>query len=142
MNTNPQLHDLGNSSGSTTAREMLNNGTLARYIAELSVTGRTSNPTIFEHAIGCGVLYDAAIQKRADKGLPSEDIFVELALRGLTQAADLFRPIFDASSGGDGWMSLVSLAARERHHRNYPGCRSPARASRAPEPLHQDPRYA
>lgn len=108
MNTNTRkLHDLGQRIWlDNITREMLNNGTLARYIAELSVTGLTSNPTIFEHAIGSGVVYDGAIQKLAAKGLPSEDIFFELALQDLTQAADLFRPIFDASDGSDGWVSL------------------------------------
>lgn len=108
LNTNTRkLHDLGQRIWlDNITREMLNNGTLARYIAELSVTGLTSNPTIFEHAIGSGGLYDEAIQKLAAKGLPSEGIFFELALQDLTQAADLFRPIFDASAGSDGWVSL------------------------------------
>jgi len=102
-----KLHDLGQRIWlDNITREMLNNGTLARYIAELSVTGLTSNPTIFEHAIGSGDLYDEAIQKLLAQGLPCEDIFFELALQDLKQAADLFRPIFDASNGGDGWVSL------------------------------------
>ncbi len=108
MNVNTRkLHDLGQRIWlDNITREMLNNGTLARYIAELSVTGLTSNPTIFEHAIGSGDLYDEAIKKLAAKGLSCEDIFFELALQDLTQAADLFRPIFDASGGRDGWVSL------------------------------------
>ena len=108
MNTNTRkLHDLGQRIWlDNITRAMLNNGTLARYIAELSVTGLTSNPTIFEHAIGSGDLYDQTIQQLAAQGLPCEDIFFELALQDLTQAADLFRPIFDASGGSDGWVSL------------------------------------
>ena len=108
MTTNTRkLHDLGQRIWlDNITREMLNSGTLARYIAELSITGLTSNPTIFEHAIGSGELYDEAIKKLAAKGLSCEDIFFELALQDLTQAADLFRPIFDASSGRDGWVSL------------------------------------
>ena len=108
MNTNTRkLHDLGQRIWlDNITREMLNNGSLAHYIAELSVTGLTSNPTIFEHAIGSGDVYDEAIQKLAAQGLPCEDIFFELALQDLTQAADLFRPIFDASRGADGWVSL------------------------------------
>ncbi len=108
MNTNTRkLHDLGQRIWlDNITREMLNNGTLARYIAELSVTGLTSNPTIFEHAIGSGELYDKAIQKLEARGLPCEDIFFELALQDLTQAAELFRPIFDASGCADGWVSL------------------------------------
>ena len=108
MNRNTaKLHDLGQRLWlDNITRELLNSGTLARYIAELSVTGLTSNPTIFEHAIGSGGLYDEAIQKLAAKGLSGEDLFFELALQDLTQAADLFRPIFDASRGSDGWVSL------------------------------------
>jgi transaldolase len=108
MNTHTRkLHDLGQRIWlDNITREMLNNGTLARYIAELSVTGLTSNPTIFEQAIASGGLYDGAIQKLAAQGLPCEDIFFELALQDSKQAADLFRPIFDASDGGDGWVSL------------------------------------
>ena len=108
MNANTQrLHDLGQRLWlDNITREMLNSGTLARYIAELSVTGLTSNPTIFDHAIGSGNFYDAAIQALAAEGLPYEDIFFSLALQDLTQAADLFRPIFDASAGSDGWVSL------------------------------------
>ena len=108
MNINTrQLHDVGQRIWlDNITREMLNNGSLAHYIAELSVTGLTSNPTIFEHAIGSGSVYDDAIQKLAAQGLPCEDIFFELALQDLTQAADLFRPIFEASGGADGWVSL------------------------------------
>ena len=108
MNSNlRKLHDLGQRIWlDNITREMLNNGTLAHYIAELSVTGLTSNPTIFEHAIGSGNFYDAAIQKLAAKGLTCEDILFTLALQDLTQAADLFRPIYDASDGRDGWVSL------------------------------------
>ena len=108
MNPNTRkLHDLGQRLWlDNITRQMLNSGTLARYIAELSVTGLTSNPTIFEHAIGSGELYDDAIQKLAATGSSGEDIFFELALQDLTQAADLFRPIYDASGGSDGWVSL------------------------------------
>ena len=108
MNTHTRkLHDLGQRIWlDNITREMLSNAVLARYIAELSVTGLTSNPTIFEHAIGSGDLYDDAIRRLAARGLPCEDIFFDLALQDLTQAADLFRPIFDASGGADGWVSL------------------------------------
>ncbi len=87
-------------------RKLLNSGTLARYIAELSVTGLTSNPTIFEQAIGSSTDYDVAIQKCAALGESDEGIFFELAIDDLTRAADLFRPVFDASDGVDGWVSL------------------------------------
>ena len=108
MNPNTRkLHDLGQRLWlDNITRELLSNGTMARYIAELSVTGLTSNPTIFEHAIGSGAFYDDAIRKLAARGLSGEDLFFELALQDLTQAADLFRPTFDASAGADGWVSL------------------------------------
>jgi transaldolase len=88
------------------SRPLLRSGTLARYIRDLSVTGLTSNPTIFEHAIGAGDSYDASIQALAETGLSEEDLFFELAIEDLTEAADLFRPAFDASGGVDGWVSL------------------------------------
>jgi transaldolase len=87
-------------------RNLLRSGTLARYIRELSVTGLTSNPTIFEQAIGGGDSYDASIRVLSDAGLSGEDLFFELALEDITEAADLFRPVFDASDGVDGWVSL------------------------------------
>lgn len=108
MNPNTRkLHDLGQRLWlDNITREMLVNGTLARYIAELSVTGLTSNPTIFDNAIGSGRFYDDAIQSLSARGLSHEGVFFELALADLTQAADLFWPIHDASGGVDGWVSL------------------------------------
>ena len=108
MNSNTRkLHDMGQRLWlDNITRQLLKSGTLKRYIAELSVTGLTSNPTIFEHAIGGGADYDEAIRRLVALGLSTEDIFFELALEDLTQAADLFRPIFDASGGVDGWVSL------------------------------------
>ena len=108
MNPNTKkLHDLGQRIWlDNISRQLLTSGTLARYISELSVTGLTSNPTIFEQAIASGTVYDDAIKKLATRGLSGESIFFELALQDLTQAADLFRPIFDASNGADGWVSL------------------------------------
>src|SRR5262245_15914735 len=87
-------------------RDLLQNGTLARYIAELSVTGLTSNPTIFDHAIKNSTAYDAAIQQKVREGKSGEALFFELALEDLTRAADLFRPIWDQTHGVDGWVSL------------------------------------
>ncbi len=105
--TTAKLHDLGQRLWlDNITRALLTSGTLARYIAELSVTGLTSNPTIFEHAIGGSSDYDAAILKCAALGLSDEGIFFELALADLTAAAEIFRPIFDASGGADGWVSL------------------------------------
>jgi transaldolase len=88
------------------SRPLLTSGTLARYIDELSVTGLTSNPTIFEHAIGSGTAYDRSIRILTDAGLSGEALFFELALEDLTRAAELFRPTFDLSHGKDGWVSL------------------------------------
>lgn len=87
-------------------RDLLQNGTLARYIAELSVTGLTSNPTIFDHAIKNSTAYDAAIRQKVYEGKSGEDLFFELALEDLTRAADLFRPIWERTHGVDGWVSL------------------------------------
>jgi transaldolase len=102
-----QLHDLGQSLWlDNITREMLDRGTLGRYIAELSVTGLTSNPTIFEHAIAKSAAYDAAIRTKHEGGKRGEQIFFELALEDLTRAADLFRPIYERTNGVDGWVSL------------------------------------
>ena len=108
MNTATQaLHQLGQSLWlDNITRDLLRSGTLARYIQDLSVTGLTSNPTIFEHAIGGGDSYDASIRVLAEAGLSGEELFFELALEDLTEAADLFRPVFDATHGADGWVSL------------------------------------
>jgi transaldolase len=108
MNRNTQkLHALGQSLWlDNISREILADGTLAHYISELSVTGLTSNPTIFEKAIGEGTLYDRAIADLARQGQSGEQLFFELALQDLRQAADLFRPAHDATGGVDGWVSL------------------------------------
>jgi transaldolase len=107
MKSTLALHELGQSLWlDNITRTLLRSGTLARYIAELSLTGLTSNPTIFEHAIGSGDSYDASIRVLDAAGLSGEDLFFELALEDLTQAADLFRPVHDASEGVDGWVSL------------------------------------
>jgi transaldolase len=87
-------------------RDLLNSGTLKRYIDELSVTGLTSNPTIFDHAIKNSTAYDAPIREKLLKGGSGEALFFELALEDITRAADLFRPIYDRTNGVDGWVSL------------------------------------
>ena len=87
-------------------RDSLNSGTLKRYIDELSVTGLTSNPTIFDHALKNSNAYDEAIRGALVKGKISEGLFFDLALDDLTRAADLFRPIHDRTNGVDGWVSL------------------------------------
>ena len=88
------------------SRAILEDGTLARYIAELSITGLTSNPTIFERAIGKGGSYDEQIAALAREGRSGEELFLQLALHDLRRAADLFRPIHEATGGIDGWVSL------------------------------------
>ena len=107
MNATQQLHDLGQSLWlDNITRALLTSGTLSRYIKEFSVTGLTSNPTIFDQAIKSAGSYDDAIRKKADEGKSGEALFFELALEDLTQAADLFRPVHDATGGVDGWVSL------------------------------------
>ena len=107
MTITQNLHDLGQSLWlDNITREILDNGTLRRYIDELSVTGLTSNPTIFDEAIGNTAAYDAGIREKAKTGLSGEELFVELALEDLRRAADSFRPVFDRTRGIDGWVSM------------------------------------
>jgi transaldolase len=107
MKATQRLHDLGQSLWlDNITRELLTSGTLARYIGELSVTGLTSNPTIFDHAIQNGDFYDDAIREKTLAGKSGEALFFELALEDLIQAADFFRPSYDATGGEDGWVSL------------------------------------
>jgi transaldolase len=102
-----QLHDLGQSLWlDNVTRELLDSGTLQRYIDELSVTGLTSNPTIFNNAIEKSTSYDADISRKAPSAKSREDLFFELALADLTRAADLFKPVFSRTDGVDGWVSL------------------------------------
>ncbi len=143
MSTQPthMLHYLGQSIWlDNITRELLTSGTLRRYIEELSVTGLTSNPTIFDHAIKNSTAYDAAIRDKLRQGKSGEALFFELALEDLTQAADLFRPVHDRTNGVDGWVSLevspllaydtasTLVAAKELHARAAPA-----------EPVHQIP---
>jgi transaldolase len=101
------LHRLGQSLWlDNITRDMLRTGALERCIEELSISGLTSNPTIFEQAIRKGTAYTQAIAERARSGKSGEELFFELALEDLRQAADLFRPIYDRSAGVDGWVSL------------------------------------
>ena len=129
MNKTQQLHDLGQRLWlDNITREILDNGTLRRYIDEFAVTGLTSNPTIFDEAIGKTAAYDKGIREKARTGKSGEALFMELALEDLRRAADLFRPIFDATDGIDGWVSMEvspllandtmkSIAAAKQIHR-------------------------
>jgi transaldolase len=106
MKATRTLRDLGQSLWlDNITRDLLNSGTLKRYLGELSVTGLTSNPTIFDHAIKSSA-YDVAIREGLEKGKSGESLFFDLALDDLTRAADLFRPIHDRTNGVDGWVSL------------------------------------
>jgi transaldolase len=107
MKATELLHNLGQSIWlDNITRDLLNSGTLKRYIDELSVTGLTSNPTIFDHAIKNSTAYDAAIREKLSKGKSGEALFFELALEDITRAASLFRPVYDRTDGVDGWVSL------------------------------------
>ena len=107
MKATRALHDLGQSLWlDNITRKLLSAGTLRRYIDDLSVTGLTSNPTIFDHAIKNSGDYDAGIRTQLGKGRSGEELFFELALDDITRAADLFRPIHERTCGVDGWASL------------------------------------
>ena len=107
MKATQKLHELGQSIWlDNITRGLLASGTLQHYIGKLSVTGLTSNPTIFDHAIKNSNDYDDVIRRKLDEGKSGEDLFFELALEDLRQAADLFLPVFDRSDGVDGWVSL------------------------------------
>src|SRR5689334_1202807 len=129
MNTPQKLHALGQSLWlDNITRTLLDDGTLARYIAEYAITGLTSNPSIFDAAIGEGHAYDDDIRSKTRCGRSGEALFVELALDDLRRAADLFRPTFNATEHVDGWVSMEvspllaadtagSIAAATRIHR-------------------------
>jgi transaldolase len=124
------LHNLGQSIWlDSITRELLDSGTLTRYIEDLSVTGITSNAMIFSHAIKSSPAYGAAIRKKFTWNKSAEEVFFELALEDVTRAADLFRPIYEQTNGVDGWVSLevspllaydsakTLIAAKELHRR-------------------------
>ncbi|HYA16269.1 MAG TPA: transaldolase [Bryobacteraceae bacterium] len=107
MKATRQLHELGQSLWlDNITREILDNGTLQRYIDDLSVTGLTSNPTIFYNAVKSSAAYDSAIRERSQQGKSSEELFFELALEDITRASRLFRPVHERTAGVDGWVSL------------------------------------
>ncbi|MEP6593643.1 MAG: transaldolase family protein, partial [Acidobacteriota bacterium] len=107
MNATHTLHDRGQSLWlDNITRGLLTSGTLRRYIGEFAITGLTSNPTIFDHAIKDAAAYDDAIHQKTSAGTSGEALFFELALEDLTQAADLLRAAHDNTGGTDGWVSL------------------------------------
>jgi transaldolase len=128
MKATQKLHELGQSIWlDNITRDLLTSGTLKRYLSELSLTGLTSNPTIFDQAIKSSSAYDSAIRAKLKEGKSGEKLFFELAIEDLSQAADMFRPVWDRTNGVDGWVSLevspllaydaasTSTAARELH---------------------------
>jgi transaldolase len=130
MRPTKALHELGQSLWlDNVTRELLNSGTLQGYIDDFSVTGLTSNPTIFDHAIKNSATYDGDIARKAPSAKSREDLFFELALADLTRAAELFQPVFARTDGVDGWVSLevspvlahdtngTLAAARDLHRR-------------------------
>jgi transaldolase len=107
MKATQLLHNLGQSIWlDNITRDLLDSGTLQRYVDELSVTGLTSNPTIFDHAIKGSSAYDASIRDGLSKGKAGEELFFDLAMSDITRAADVFRPIYDRTNTVDGWVSL------------------------------------
>jgi transaldolase len=107
MKPTQQLHDLRQSLWlDNITRDLLTSGTLERYIQELSVTGLTSNPTIFDHAIKNSTSYDAGVQEQLSRSNSVESFFFSLALEDIRRAADLFRPVYDRTNGVDGRVSL------------------------------------
>src|SRR5215470_12276978 len=107
MKATQLLHNLGQSIWlDNTPRDLLNSGTLKRYIDDLSVTGLTSNPTIFDHAIKNSSAYDAAIFDQLKKGKTGEALFFELALDDIGRAAHEFLPTYYKTNGTDGYVSL------------------------------------
>ena len=107
MKATEKLHALGQSLWlDNITRDLLESGTLQQYVDELSVTGLTSNPTIFDQALKKSRSYDAAIRQKVARGKSGEALFFEIALEDLTRAADVFRPVWDRTDGVDGWVSL------------------------------------
>src|SRR5580698_9978488 len=107
MKGTQKLHNLGQSIWlDNITRDLLDRGTLKRYIDELSVTGLTSNPTIFDNAIKNSSAYDDTIRAKPHQGSSGEALFFELALQDLIRAATLFRPVHEQTDGVDGWVSL------------------------------------
>jgi transaldolase len=107
MNATQKLHDTGQSLWlDNITRSLLDSGTLERYVENFSVTGLTSNPTIFDHAIKNSTDYDADIRRKLGEGKSGERLFFELALHDILHAAAIFRPIYERTCGVDGWVSL------------------------------------
>ena len=142
MKPTEQLHHMGQSLWlDNITRGLLTSGTLERYIRDLSITGLTSNPSIFDHAIRDTGFYDEAICGKMQPAGVSEDLFFELALEDLTKAADLFRPIHDATNGVDGWVSLeVSPLLADEPVKTLAAAKQLFASANSAESVHQDSR--
>ena len=142
MKATQQLHEAGQSLWlDNITRALLTGGGLKRYIDELSITGLTSNPSIFDQAIKNSNDYDAAIREKTAARKEGEALFFELALEDLTRAADLFRPMHDRTNGVDGWVSLeISPKLAYDTAGSINAAKQLSRARRASEPLHEDSR--
>ena len=142
MKTTQLLHGMGQSLWlDNITRDMLNNGTLKQYIDELSVTGLTSNPTIFDHAIKNSAAYDSAILDKPGAGQIRRELFFELALEDITRAADLFRPIYDRTNGVDGCVSLEVSPLLAHDTARLWRQQGPSCARRAAQSVHQNSRH-
>ena len=141
MKATTLLHDLGQSIWlDNITRDLLDGGALQRYVKELSVTGLTSNPTIFEQAIKNSPAYDPAIRTGLAAGKSSEATFFDLAIADITRAADVFRPIWERTNTVDGWVSLEVSPLLAYDTAEYAGRgQGPVRPGQAPKSLHQDP---
>ncbi len=143
MNPTARLHRAGQSLWlDNITRDLLSSGTLERYVRELSVTGLTSNPTIYDKAIGGSAAYDEAVRAASADGKSGEAIFFELALEDLRRAADIFRPTWDRSNGVDGYVSLEVSPLLAYDAATKPARRPGSTRSAAAEPLHQGPRHS
>src|ERR1700688_4383724 len=139
MKATQTLHDLGQSLWlDNITRNLLRTGALRRYIDELSITGLTSNPTIVDHAIKNGKDYDDAIKSKLAEGRSGEKLFFELALEDLTQAADLFRSVYDRTCGIDGWVSLEVSPLLAHDTKSTSRGQGPARPGPTSQSLDQD----
>jgi transaldolase len=107
MKGTERLHGLGQSLWlDYISRDLLNSGKLKRYIDEFSVTGLTSNPTIFDQAINNSTAYDAAIRLHSHESSSAEELFFAVALEDISRAAELFRSVHERTNRVDGWVSL------------------------------------
>ena len=143
MKATQSLHNLGQSIWlDNITRELLDSGTLKRYIDDLSVTGLTSNPTIFDHAITHSKSYDSEIRRLVGTGLSGEALFFELAVQDLTRAADLFAPIHERTAGVDGCVSLeVSPLLAYDTKATVARGQSTSQEGQPAQPVHQDSRH-